>query len=154
MRENDDPFSDPISKSNDLKDAGDFAGAYKILMEAVSFDLRCLDAHAHLGNFVFEHSPQEAVRHYEVGIQICELSLGDGFDGVLQWGLIGDRPFLRSGYASGVWSGLTRLSVLLTGCSGSTLRITRACDSLSRLSAQGMPGKLAERGRVKSKCLK
>ena len=90
-----DPFSDPISRSNDLKEGGDFGSAYKILMEAVASDLRCLDAHAHLGNFAFDRSPKEAVRHYAVGNRIGELSLGDGFDGVLPWGLIDNRPFLR-----------------------------------------------------------
>jgi hypothetical protein len=30
-----------------------------------------------------------------VGVRIGELSLGDAFDGVLAWGLIDNRPFLR-----------------------------------------------------------
>jgi len=101
----DDPFSDPITRSNDLKDAGDFSGASKTLMEAVVSDLRCLDAHAHLGNFVFDRNPKEAVRHYEIGIWIGELSLGMDFDGVLSWGLINNRPFLRCmhGYGLCLW---------------------------------------------------
>lgn len=37
-----------------LKDAGDARTAYKILMELCEADVRCLDAHAHLGNFVFD----------------------------------------------------------------------------------------------------
>jgi hypothetical protein len=49
-------------------------------------DLRCLDAHAHLGNFVFDHSPEEALRHYEVGLRMGELSLDNGFEGVLPLG--------------------------------------------------------------------
>jgi hypothetical protein len=44
-----DPFSDPIGVSNDLKDSGNTAGAYEVLMELCRVDLRCLDAHAHLG---------------------------------------------------------------------------------------------------------
>ena len=48
----DDPSHDPISRSNDLKDAGDRAAAEKILLELCQADLRCLDAHSHLGNFV------------------------------------------------------------------------------------------------------
>ena len=55
----DDPFEDPITQSNDLKDKGDFDGAYKILMELCQADLRCLDAHAHLGNFAFDTRPEE-----------------------------------------------------------------------------------------------
>ena len=54
----DDPFSDPITESNDLKDAGDFAGAEKLLNEMCESDLRCLDAHTHLGNLDFEPPPE------------------------------------------------------------------------------------------------
>jgi hypothetical protein len=64
-------------------------------MQLCQADLRCLDAHAHLGNLVFEHTPREAVRHFEVGVRIGELSLGPRFDGLLPWGLIDNRPFLR-----------------------------------------------------------
>jgi tetratricopeptide (TPR) repeat protein len=101
----DDPFADPITESNDLKDAGDRGEALQILMELCQADLRCLDAHAHLGNFVFEHRPEDAIRHYEVGLRIGELSLGDGFEGVLLWGHIDNRPFLRCmhGYGLCLW---------------------------------------------------
>jgi hypothetical protein len=97
-----DPFSDPIGQSNDLKDAGDFEGAYKILMDLCQADLRCLDAHSHLGNFVFDHRPKDAIRHYEVGFRIGELSLGEGFDGLLPWGWIDNRPFLRCMHGFGL----------------------------------------------------
>ena len=98
----DDPFSDPIGESNDRKDSGDSAGAYKILMDLCQADLRCLDAHSHLGNFVFDHRPKEAIRHYEAGFRIGELSLGEGFDGVLPWGRIDNRPFLRCMHGFGL----------------------------------------------------
>ena len=100
----DDPFDDPITQSNDLKDAGQPAEVMKILMELCQADLRCLDAHAHLGNFVFDR-PRSAIQHYEVGLRIGELSLGDGFTGVLPWGLIDNRPFLRCmhGYGLCLW---------------------------------------------------
>lgn len=103
--DHDDPFNDPITRSNDLKDAGERAEAVKILMELCRADLRCLDAHSHLGNFVFDHHPQDAIRHYEVGLRIGELSLGDDFTGVLPWGLIDNRPFLRCvhGYGLCLW---------------------------------------------------
>lgn len=101
----DDPFSDPITESNDLKDAGDCKEAHKILMALCQSDLRCLDAHAHLGNFVFDSRPKDAIRHYEVGLRIGEMSLGDEFDGVLLWGHIDNRPFLRCmhGYGLCLW---------------------------------------------------
>ena len=101
----DDPFSDPITEANDLKDAGDRPGAKKILMGLCEADLRCLDAHAHLGNFVFDTMPEFAIRHYEVGLRIGELSLGNNFEGVLHWGQIDNRPFLRCmhGYGLCLW---------------------------------------------------
>jgi hypothetical protein len=97
-----DPFSDPIGESNDRKDSGDFDGAYKILMDLCQADLRCLDAHSHLGNFVFDRRPEDAIRHYEAGFRIGELSLGGGFDGVLLWGRIDNRPFLRCMHGFGL----------------------------------------------------
>jgi hypothetical protein len=101
----DGPFSDPITESNDRKDAGDFAGAEKLLNEMCESDLRCLDAHAHLGNLDFEHRPKDALRHYEIGMRIGELSLGADFDGILLWRMIDNRPFLRClhGYGFCLW---------------------------------------------------
>jgi hypothetical protein len=98
----DDIDSDPICEANDLKDAGDGAAACKILMELCQADLRCLDAHAHLGNSVYQHSPKDAIRHYEVGVRIGELSLGSDFDGLLPWGHIDNRPFLRCMHGFGL----------------------------------------------------
>lgn len=83
------------SDEDDLKDAGDRVEAQKILMEICHVDLRCRDAHAHLGNLVFDRRPQEAIRHHAVGLRIAELSLGDGFEGMRPWGDIDNRPFLR-----------------------------------------------------------
>jgi Tetratricopeptide repeat len=101
----DDPDGDPIIQSNDLKDRGDFAGAQRLLMQLLDADLRCLDAHAHLGNMVFDHRPEDAIKHYEIGLRIGELSLGANFDGVLSWGWIDNRPFLRcmGGYGLCLW---------------------------------------------------
>ena len=101
----DEPDIDPILTANDLKEAGQPIAARKILMDLLAADLRCLDAHAHLGNFVLDHSPKEALRHYEVGVRIGELSLGEHFDGVLAWGLVDNRPFLRclQGYGLCLW---------------------------------------------------
>jgi len=98
----DNPFDDPITRSNDLKDTGERGEAEKILMELCQADLRCLDAHSHLGNLVFDYSPQEAVRHYEVSLRIGKLSLGNDFIGVLLWGHIDNRPFLRCMHGFGL----------------------------------------------------
>jgi tetratricopeptide (TPR) repeat protein len=74
-------------------------------MELCQADLRCLDAHAHLGNFCFDRRPREAIRSYEVGVRIGELSLGEEFGGVLPWGCIDNRPFLRcmQGFGLCLW---------------------------------------------------
>lgn len=100
-----DPFTDPIGQANDRKEVGDLEGATRILMDCCEADLRCLDAHAHLGNLAFDRLPKEAIRHYEVGLRIGEMSLGPGFDGVLPWGMINNRPFLRclNGYGLCLW---------------------------------------------------
>jgi hypothetical protein len=101
-RDWDDFDSDPICESNDLKDAGDPEAARQILMELCQADLRCLDAHAHLGNLVFDSWAKVAIRHYEVGVRIGELSLGPDFDGLLPWGHIDNRPFLRCMHGFGL----------------------------------------------------
>jgi len=98
----DDLFSDPITESNDLNDAGLREEAYKLLMDLCKSDLRCLDAHSHLGSFFFDRGPEIAVRHYEVGLRIGELSLGEEFNGVLPWGFIDNRPFLRCMHGYGL----------------------------------------------------
>ena len=74
-------------------------------MNLLSADLRCLDAHAHLGNLAFDHEVEKAIRHYEVGVRIGELSLGENFEGLLPWGHINNRPFLRclNGYGLCLW---------------------------------------------------
>jgi hypothetical protein len=97
--------SDPIIEANDRKNTGDWDGAYEILMGLCQEDLRCLDAHSHLGNFLFDRRPGDAIRHYEVGSRIGGLSLGEGFDGLLPWGWIDNRPFLRClhGYGLCLW---------------------------------------------------
>lgn len=101
----DELFSSPIIKSNDCKDAGDIKGADRFLMDLCQVDLRCLDAHAHLGNLVFDHTAEDAIRHYEIGFRIGELSLGKVFKDLLPWGHIDNRPFLRCmhGYGLCLW---------------------------------------------------
>jgi hypothetical protein len=101
----DDPDTDPILDVVERKKAGDYLGAHRMLMALLAADLRCLDAHAHLGTFVFDHSPEKAIRHYEVGLRIGDLSLGGGFNGILDWGHVNNRPLLRCmhGYGLCLW---------------------------------------------------
>ena len=89
------PDMDPIIEASELNAAGERGAAEDVLMKMLAEDLRCLDAHAHLGNFEFEHRPKQAMRHYMVGAGIGALTLGTDFDGVLPWALIDNRPFLR-----------------------------------------------------------
>lgn len=95
----------PTCDAVELKEQGDLAGARALLMDALAADLRCLDAHAHLGNFTFERSPGRALVHYEIGFRIGELSLPRPFNGVLEWGYLYNRPFLRClhGYGLCLW---------------------------------------------------
>ena len=48
---------------------------------------------------------ERAIVHYEIGVRVGELSLPPGFDGVLAWGCIHNRPFLRClhGYGLCLW---------------------------------------------------
>lgn len=96
---------DPITNAVELNNAGEGREAHKALMNLLMLDLRCLDAHAHLGNFEFDISPEKALRHYEIGRRIGELSLGEHFNGVLSWGFIDNRPYLRClhGYGLCLW---------------------------------------------------
>jgi len=70
------PGCDPIGVSNELKGSGNIEAANKILMEFCEAELRCLDAHAHLGNLAFNRWPWHPARHYEVGFRTGELSAG------------------------------------------------------------------------------
>ena len=76
--------------------------AREVLMKALLADLRCIDAHVHLGNLVFTHDPKHAIRHYEIAVGIGELSLGPNFEGMLLWGHLYNRPFLRALHSYGL----------------------------------------------------
>jgi len=69
-------------------------------------DLRCIDAHAHLGNLEFDRNVKTALEHYEMGIRIGALSLPtDVPDLLVPWGSIYNRPYLRCmfGYGLCLW---------------------------------------------------
>lgn len=92
-----DDFDDtPVANAAELHGAGYDEDARELLMNVLAVDLRCIDAHAHLGNLAFDESPETALVHYEIGVAIGELSLGPSFSGFLPWGMINNRPFLRS----------------------------------------------------------
>lgn len=91
----DEPGENDVCDAAELAQAGDEEGARTLLMDILHRDLRCIDAHAHLGNLEFDRNPAGALLHYEVGIAIGELSVPKGFDGLIIWGRIYNRPFLR-----------------------------------------------------------
>ena len=95
----------PTCNAAELAGRGDVEGARDLLMKALCEDLRCIDAHAHLGNLEFDLWPERAMIHYEMGIRIAALSLPPEFDGFLLWGRIYNRPLLRCyhGYGLCLW---------------------------------------------------
>lgn len=101
----DDYDSDPIREALELKDSGHFRKALNKLSDILEEDIRCIDAHSHLGLFKFDSCHEWAGLYYEVGVRIGEYSLGDGFNGLLSWGAIENRPFLRClhGYGLCLW---------------------------------------------------
>lgn len=100
-----DPDDNLTVEAVELREAGDLEGAHELLAMAFVQDLRCLDAHAHLGNWQFRRSPERAIVHYEIGMRIGELSAPENFTGILPWSAIYNRPFLRClhGYGLCLW---------------------------------------------------
>lgn len=90
--------SNPLIQASKLNVLGEGRKARDLLMDLLAQDLRCLDAHALLGDFLFESAPELALRHYAMGVNIGKLSLGPDFTGVLPWALLHNRPFLRCFY--------------------------------------------------------
>ena len=104
--------SDPIVQASEIYECGNYPAAFKIIADVLSEDVRCLDAHAHLGNWVFNVTEKHdlgavktALRHYEAGLRIGELSLPKNFYGLLPWAFLDNRPFLRClhGYGLCLW---------------------------------------------------
>ena len=96
---------DPIIEANELREQGDDEGAHQIFADLLEADLRCLDAHAHLGNMTFDLSPKQALMHYNVGVEIGLQAVGTNFRSVLPWSWPNNRPFLRCmfGYGLSLW---------------------------------------------------
>ena len=92
--------SDPIGQAVDLYEAGNVKESDRVLHRCLEEDLRALDAHAHLGNWAFGDGSRKllverAHRNYEAGVAIGNLSVPPDFKGVLEWGRIDNRPYLR-----------------------------------------------------------
>lgn len=101
-----DPGADgPILESVYARDMGDPSRAEGILMNLLREDLRCLDAYAHLGNLHIDGRTEKAIRFYQAGLDVAALSFPPAFNGVLPWGLVDNRPYLRClhGYGLCLW---------------------------------------------------
>lgn len=92
----DDWDRDPIIDAADLHHAGQHHAAIRLLEAELAADLRCIDAWGHLGLIAFNtRGPGPASDFYRSGIAVAEASLPAEFGGVLPWGMIDNRPFLR-----------------------------------------------------------
>ncbi|MGH2945235.1 MAG: hypothetical protein ACRDPC_03045 [Solirubrobacteraceae bacterium] len=96
---------DPILEAVELAARAERERARSLLESLLAADLRCLDAHAHLGSLAYDYSAALAMAHFETGVAIGERSLPAGFGGVLPWGWIDNRPLLRClhGYGLCLW---------------------------------------------------
>ncbi len=96
-----DEMEDPITDAVDLKNMGRIDEAWEVLNRVVEQDMRCIDAHVHMGLFTFgdgqsEYWTKQALKHYTVGVELGNYFLGLSFSGKLPWGLIDNRPYLRA----------------------------------------------------------
>lgn len=96
---------DPILKAVELAGRAERDRARGLLADLLAEEPRCLDAHGHLGSFAYDYSATLALPHFEAAVGIGERSLPAGFDGVLPWGWIDNRPFMRClhGYGLCLW---------------------------------------------------
>ena len=93
---------------------------------SLTADLRCLDAHAHLGLWLFDGSSEatlrDALKRYEVGVRIGELSLPSEFNGVLLWSqlttVLSCAASRATGSPCGGWASLKPPGRCLSACSG------------------------------------
>jgi len=91
-----DDLDDPIVEAADLHRAGHDRHAIRLLEGVLGLDERCVDAWGHLGLIAFDtRGPGPAAAFYDKGVAIAEASLPQGFGGVLPWGMVDNRPFLR-----------------------------------------------------------
>jgi tetratricopeptide (TPR) repeat protein len=98
---------DPIIEAIDRRDSGDLDGAFQVLQECIEGDLRCIDAHVHLGNFrasdfSSDWRVKEAIESYRAAVAIADRTVRPGFYGVLPWGYIDNRPLHRALHGLGL----------------------------------------------------
>jgi hypothetical protein len=92
---------DPITEAVEYTQGGDQDTALPILQKCLEQDLRCIDAYAHLGGYYLDDSrskwlTRKALKCYSAGVAVGERALPHGFDGLLRWSWVNNRPFLRA----------------------------------------------------------
>jgi hypothetical protein len=91
-----DDLDDPILEAVDAHGAGYDRDAVRLLKGVLALDERCVDAWGHLGLIAFDtRGAGPAAAFYDKGVTVAEASLPDPFSGVLPWGMVDNRPFLR-----------------------------------------------------------
>ena len=137
--EPDDWDTDPIVYAADLHRAGYHREAIRLLEGLVAIDSRCIDAWGHLGLIAFDtRGPGPAAKLYETGIAVTERSLPERFAGVLPWGMVDNRPFLRCLTASHCARGGSAARTTPRRCSPHGRGSTRPGNGTDRLPA--VPG--------------
>jgi hypothetical protein len=91
----DDPAAELLLEARDCIDARDYAEADELLYKVLALDLRHLDAHVLLGERNLSTFATLALHHFELGVAVGTLSVGEDFGGVLPWVFVENRPFLR-----------------------------------------------------------
>ncbi len=101
---------DPIVYAAEHFRGGDYGAAFEILQKCLQVDTRCIDAYVHLGLMLVGDLEWEwahvvvpgGLKRYQAAVAIGERSLPPGFDGVLSWNCIDNRPFLRALHGLGL----------------------------------------------------
>jgi hypothetical protein len=91
----DDAGADLLLDAQECIEARAYAEADDLLYKVLALDLRYLDAHALLGERNLSSWSDLALHHFELGVAIGSLTVGEDFDGVLPWDFFENRPFLR-----------------------------------------------------------
>jgi hypothetical protein len=132
-------LEDAIIVSASLARAGHRRDAREMLRELLVQDRRCIDARAHLGNLVFGRAPAAALVHFQTGAAIGEQALPPRYTGLLPWGHVDNRPFLRSLHGMGLC--LWRL--------GRTKEAATVCHTMLWLNPSGALGERFNLQRVR-----
>lgn len=104
---NPEEMEDPISLAVEYAHQGNIDKTWQILHGCLTKDLRCIDAFAHLGTYTFGDGrsawhAKRAMQRYLAGVKVGEQALPPGFNGLLPWSWINNRPFLRALHGLGL----------------------------------------------------